>query len=848
MSIDRFTQAFTAVIVLALLHICGSTSAGADAATDYLTSRARPAAPAVTPLAVGDVLRTGPGQRRRVALPGGSVLFVDQNSEVQLETANRLRQRAGEIFVEVGPRLEVNTPRRVVTASAAAVGVRVEAKGTRVLVTRGQAEVSRKTLPAGKQLAADRDEPTTAPRASHVLAWTRDLMIAAESPLVPGSQYAGGTLIARDPNGQEAKLSLRKFHIDVHIEDGFARTTIDQTYFNDALWQLEGTFYFPLPPDASLSRLAMYVDGNLMEGGMAERDYARQVYETIRYTQRDPALLEWVDGSTFKMRVFPLEPRQEKRLILSYTQKLPSLYGQTTYRFPAGHTLQTVRDLSFRARIKDAAALPWDSASHPLQATKDGSDLVLDYAAKNATLDRDLVLAIRDRELAEETVRFSAANHDQARFLMLRYRPQLAAPPVAAGPRHWVFLFESSGDRDPLLARVQIDLIHELLLHADAQDTFMVLSAGTRTRSLSKEPQPATPANIQAAVAFLENTHLVGALDLGRALAEAASALKKGTNPYLVHVGSGIAAMGERRDDVLAKQLPAGARYVGVGVGRRWARNFMKATAERTGGHFTQVNPDEPIAWRAFDLFATLATPRLFNAQVVDPAGKAVFLSLAQSVAQGEELCAIARLDTKGRAGGVNPLMPTHVTIRGTLEGQAFERVLPVKDVAERADYLPRTWAKLEIDRLLAENALKHKDQIVALSKAMYVMTPFTSLLVLENEDLYTQYKVDRGRQDHWAMYPCPKMIAVVVEPDPNVPGVGKGPKTAKQVLDTIVVRSAAAAHLSQGGDAGATQDILEQTADEARLRPIPGYAILRPKATLPLLQGCTPGVKNPIH
>ena len=88
--------------------------------------------------------------------------------------------------------------------------------------------------------------------------------------------------------------------------------------------------------------------------------------------------------------------------------------------------------------------------------------------------------------------------------------------------------------------------------------------------------------------------------------------------------------------------------------------------------------------------------------------------------------------------------------------------------MAERADYLPRTWAKLEIDRLLAENAVKHKDQIIALSKAMYVMTPFTSLLVLENEDLYTQYKVDRGRKDHWAMYPCPKKIPVVVEPDPE--------------------------------------------------------------------------------
>ena len=174
-------------------------------------------------------------------------------------------------------------------------------------------------------------------------------MAQAESPLVPASQYGGGALVAVDPDGQEAKLSLRKYHIDVHVEDGFARTTIDQTYFNHTAARLEGTFYFPLPPDASLSRLAMYVDGKLMEGGMVERDFGRQVYEKIVTSQRDPALLEWVDGSTFKMRVFPLEARQEKRVVLSYTQQLPSLDGRMAYRFPAGHSLDAVGDWSFRA-------------------------------------------------------------------------------------------------------------------------------------------------------------------------------------------------------------------------------------------------------------------------------------------------------------------------------------------------------------------------------------------------------------------------------------------------------------------------------------------------------------------
>jgi tetratricopeptide (TPR) repeat protein len=140
------------------------------------------------------------------------------------------------------------------------------------------------------------------------------------------------------------------------------------------------------------------------------------------------------------------------------------------------------------------------------------------------------------------------------------------------------------------------------------------------------------------------------------------------------------------------------------------------------------------------------------------------FLSHATSVAQGEEFCAIARLE-KDQA------LPVSVTVRGTVDGQPFLRVVPVADVRSGAGYLPRTWARLEIDRLLAQGAGKNRDAIVALSKAMYVMTPFTSLLVLENEAMYQQYKVDRGRKDHWAMYPCPETIPVVYEPPDQQPG-----------------------------------------------------------------------------
>src|SRR5262249_13519679 len=104
----------------------------------------------------------------------------------------------------------------------------------------------------------------------------------------------------------------------------------------------------------------------------------------------------------------------------------------------------------------------------------------------------------------------------------------------------------------------------------------------------------------------------------------------------------------------------------------------------------------------------------------------------------------------------------------------------------EHADYLPRVWARWEIDRLLAEDAGKHKEAIVNLSKNLYVMSPYTSLLVLENDDMYKQYKVERGRKEKWAWYATPQKIAVVKEG--QLSGTGK-PKSAKDVIETILMR-----------------------------------------------------------
>ena len=369
------------------------------------------------------------------------------------------------------------------------------------------------------------------------------------------------------------------------------------------------------------------------------------------------------------------------------------------------------------------------------------------------------------------------------------------------------------GDRDPLLARTQIEIVRTLLANAEHDDTFAILTADTQVQAFAPSPQRATPENVAAAVAFLEKAHLVGALDLDAGLTTAAELLHNSENPVLVHLGCGLAALGERRADVLAGRIPASgvlcrrrrrqARIVGVHAPRR----------RTLSGYVTQINPDEPVAWRAFDLLATLNTPRLMGVRVADIEGKTRFLCPTSTVAQGEELCAVTRLPADA------PL-PQSVCVTGMLDGTPFRAVLGVDSPRPDADYLPRTWAKLEIDRLLAEDAVKNKDAIIALSKAMYVMTPFTSLLVLENEAMYAQYKVDRGRKDHWAMYPCPPKIPVVSEwpPEPSEPW--EHPPYIIRLEVVPIIRAAS----SVESDAQLKERIRQENRRRWMMNPYQGY------------------------
>src|SRR5262245_62018122 len=85
-----------------------------------LTPRAKGEAPKAQMLGVGENLRTELGQRKRVNLPDGSILFVNAETSLKVDGPRHVSLERGEVYVEVAPRTEerfvVKTPDRQVTA------------------------------------------------------------------------------------------------------------------------------------------------------------------------------------------------------------------------------------------------------------------------------------------------------------------------------------------------------------------------------------------------------------------------------------------------------------------------------------------------------------------------------------------------------------------------------------------------------------------------------------------------------------------------------------------------------------------------------------------------------------
>lgn len=733
----------------------------------------------------------GPGPRE-IALSDGSKAILDEGA-VLIEKAPRdVELVKGQVVFDVAKKAAaflVETKQGKASALGTRFWMRAGEAGAEVAVAKGRVELAstggaKVTIGAGEEGVLTGSAPpkaNAAKRVSHYFDFARPT--DAEDP--SDAPRRAGTLTARDPRwgGKAQPLELRSFTIDVRVENGFAQTTIDQTFFNPRSRQLEGTYAFPLPEGAALSRLAMYVDGKRMEGAMVDRSRGRDIYEGIVEQRRDPALLEWMSGNTFRMRVFPLPPKTDKRIFVSYTQPLEHLYGAERLVVPIPKVDQHARTAKFEVRVVGGASQPIASPSHTVTARDDGPDRIVSFEASDYALGQDLVLTLG--AASDDKPRSFDPTEGKDRFVMTRFEPDVRAiaaaqgvAPDAGGGRSIAIVFDVSASRSAEDLTAQAKLVDGLLDSFDEEDRVSVITFGHDAEAMPGGPKPAREIDRAAVGKFLRaRGEGLGDSRIAVGLDAAMRELGAGAGEReIFYVGDGFevdasAPESEARAQALAKILDGRAKFIGIGVGDSVDKKLLDAVANATGGIATVVGEDEDMRHRAFDLVSATYTPciRGLAAKVLDADGKLVPSAVAALASL--RACDGERIEVVARAPKTGPA-PATIRIEGSVEGKAWQKELSLSGAASGAAYLPRVFAERRVAALLADEPpgpgraeSPNAAEITALATRYFLVTPFTSLLVLENDAMYKQFGVEKKKPEGWAVYDAPESIEVHTEP-----------------------------------------------------------------------------------
>src|SRR5262245_43529935 len=160
----------------------------------------------------------------------------------------------------------------------------------------------------------------------------RLLIVVAVFFAVTAPAQAAGLLIPAEKT--LPPLAMLNHQAIIAIEDQVAVTRIEQTFRNHTDRQLEATYIFPIPKGASVRKFSMWVDGKEVPGELVEAAKAKDIYQSIVERTRDPGLLEYMDNNLLRLRVFPVPPKGDQKIAISYTSLASSDHGLIEYVYP----------------------------------------------------------------------------------------------------------------------------------------------------------------------------------------------------------------------------------------------------------------------------------------------------------------------------------------------------------------------------------------------------------------------------------------------------------------------------------------------------------------------------------
>ena len=540
------------------------------------------------------------------------------------------------------------------------------------------------------------------------------------------------------------------FHrVNVEIENQIAHTSIDMKFVNEGEGLAEGTFVFPLPLNASVDSLIMYINDVPIEAQILEADQARSIYDAIVRQYRDPALLEYVGTQAVQANVFPIPPGETRRIELSYTQALEVDNGLLHYVYPFDVTRLTssrpVEEASISVSVasNDPVSNIY-SPSHSIAITRSESDnnFRVGWEQSFYVPDQDFSLYYG---IASETINVNLLTYresaDQDGFFMLLVQPPLVAPDEAIAPRDIIIVLDQSGSMDGDKWNQARDAAAYVLDNLNEGDRFNVVLFSTGWRTFSSQLESASVAS--EAVDWINGMYAEGGTDINGALTTALDMADSERSTTILFMTDGLATEGETETDKILENVTAAASsnvsLFTFGVGDDVDTFLLDALVRDHHGTSSYVRPTERIDEIVASLYNKISSPILTDVQLnID----GITLDSVYPAQPLPDLFAGNQMTIVGRYRGSAENLA--VTLSGMLGGQQQTFVYEDQEFRARAGgeaFVARLWATRRIGDLLNSIRLNGEnpelvDSVVSLSVRYGIITPYTSFLIDENDIL----------------------------------------------------------------------------------------------------------------
>jgi len=599
------------------------------------------------------------------------------------------------------------------------------------------------------------------------------LILAPGAPVAaaPGMESPGSLNVIVQPG--EKLLSCPLEHTDVEgwITGDIAHVRVTQRFGNPYDHPIEAVYVFPLPENSAVNDMVMQIGSRTIRGVMKKREEAKQIYETAKAQGKTASLLEQERPNIFTQSVANIMPGDKIEITIWYVQDLRYDRGKYNFVFPmvvgpryipgnatgqqaggwAPDTDQvpdasritppvlrpeerTGHDISLTLHL-DAGVPAYDVAckSHEIQSVDTGDGTAAITLAPHDTLpNKDFDLSWR---VAGERPEAGVLSYQDQRsgYFTLIVQPKANFEVAEIMPKEMVFCLDTSGSMSGLPIEKSKEVVKRCLAQMGPRDTFQVIRFSGDSGTFAPAPVPATPDNVEKAIAFINKLEGSGGTEM---LGGIEASLAFPANPNQVRIVAFLTDgyVGNEPEILARIQRKLGtARIFAFGIGSSVNRYLLTKMGEMGRGTAQFVrfdeNPDEAVQ----TFVERIARPYLTDLSI-DWGGLEV-ADLCPSYVP--DLFADQPMVLHGRY--LQPGKGT-VTIRGRAAGQPWQTAVEVDFTQPNPENeaIGVLWARTAIEDFTdqmhqsSDPALVQK--VTDLAIAYRLMSPYTSFVAVEEK------------------------------------------------------------------------------------------------------------------